>query len=88
MMNREEIRDELLGFIRSQVHSPDEIDERTDLIATEMLDSLLVMDLVMFVQTRFGVPLSNREISPNTLRNAAALAAVVQAKQQRGDRAA
>lgn len=52
----------------------------TDLIAEGLLDSLLIMDLMTFVEGRFGVRLGPQDVTPETFQSLGALAAVVDAR--------
>jgi acyl carrier protein len=55
------------------------IDGQTDLIESGQLDSMVVMDLVGFVASSFGIEMSPGEISPDNLRSVARLARFVAA---------
>ena len=55
------------------------VDSDTDLIESGQLDSLVVMDLVGFVASTFGIQMSPREISPENLRSVQRLAQFVAA---------
>ena len=52
----------------------------TDLIAEGLLDSLLIMDLMTFVEGRFGVRLGPQDVTPETFQSLSALAAVVDSR--------
>ena len=52
----------------------------TDLIESGWLDSLLVMDLVRFVQSRFRVTMAPGDIAPSNLRSIKCLAQYVSGK--------
>ena len=50
----------------------------TDLIETGVLDSLAILDLVAFVETRYDLALPVEEFTPENFRNVRAIAALVQ----------
>ena len=64
------------------------VDRETDLIESGQLDSMLVMDLVAFVASSFGIEMSPREISPDNLRSIQRLAQFVTEKSRLSDKAA
>jgi acyl carrier protein len=77
------ITEDLLKFVRASVDETGQVDETTDLLATGVIDSLLVADLTVQIEAAFGVTLSVRDISPENFRSVEQLARLVQAKQQR-----
>lgn len=52
----------------------------TDLISEGLLDSLLIMDLMTFVEGRFGVRLGPQDVTPETFQSLGALAGVVESR--------
>lgn len=77
------IEEQILAYLR-QSRVDDSLRVDTDLIASGQLDSMLVMDLVHFVETRFSVWLDPTDIAPQNLRTAAALARCVSEKRVEG----
>ena len=71
------IRDELLGFVATRVPAGEPLTAETDLLETELLDSLLVMDVVAHVESAYGVKLENSDIAPRNFRTVAAIAGLV-----------
>ena len=53
------------------------VDRQTDLIESGQLDSMIVLDLVGFVASSFGIEMAPREISPDNLRSVERLARFV-----------
>jgi len=78
----------LVQYLRDHhlVRAP--VDRETDLIESGQLDSLVVMDLVCFVASRFGIEMSPREISPDNLRSVERLARFVAENARRSGEAA
>jgi acyl carrier protein len=71
-------------YLRQSAHVNDssfEID--TDLIETDQLDSLVVMDLVCFVESRFGVRMDPQDVNPRNLQSVGRLARYVHTQLHR-----
>ena len=64
----------LVAYLRPSGLSASEFDANTDLIESGRLDSLLVMDLVSFVEARFQIRMQPTDITPRNLRSAKSLA--------------
>lgn len=76
MNSSSSIEDQILFRLRSSlVDSSIEVD--TDIIESGQLDSMLVMDLVHFVETLCSVRLDPTDIAPRNFRTAATLARCV-----------
>ena len=71
------IRDELLRFVATRVPAGEPLTAETDLLESELLDSLLVMDVVAHVESAYGVKLENSDIAPRNFRTVAAIARIV-----------
>lgn len=69
MHNAKTIESSLLSFLRERQGPDVVIEGDTDLIDSGLLDSLMVMDLICWVRTRFAVDLAPGEISPQNLRS-------------------
>jgi acyl carrier protein len=67
----------LVQYLQSHHLVRGPIDRQTDLIESGQLDSMVVMDLVGFVASSFGIEMSPGEISPDNLRSVARLARFV-----------
>ena len=53
---------QLLAYVRANVPEAEQIEPRTDLLALGVLDSLMVADLFVFLETRLGVVLSASDV--------------------------
>jgi acyl carrier protein len=58
------------------------LDDNTELLKTGYLDSLLMLRLVAFMESRFGVEVPDEEVLPAHFRNVGAMAALVHKLQQ------
>ena len=72
----QQIENELVEWCNQRIHPRVAITKETDLLGEGYLDSLLVMDLVAFVERRFAVAIDNAEISPRNFGSIQALAAL------------
>jgi acyl carrier protein len=54
-----EIRTKLLAFLRERADGMQRLAPETDLLATGVLDSLLLIDLVLYIERVFGVALDS-----------------------------
>jgi acyl carrier protein len=72
-----EIRTELLAFLREQVGWDAAFSPETDLLATGVLDSLLLIDLVLHIERVFGVTLGSGDVTPTNFRSVESLACLV-----------
>ena len=81
MASRDQICDELVQFIGSRIPDDEPVAADTDLLETELLDSLLIMDLVAHIEKTFGVKLENADIAPRHFRTPATLAQLVAERQ-------
>ena len=64
----------LADFLRAGQPTLNVFDVGTDLIESGWMESLLVMDLVCFVQSRFGIEMAPHDICPDNLRSVRCLA--------------
>ena len=69
----------LLDFVQTVTRNTD-INVDTDLVMNNCLDSLLLMDLVIFVESETGISLNGDEIAPQNFRTIANLANLVNQK--------
>jgi len=77
-----ELRDELLKFVATRVPAGEPLTAETDLLESELLDSLLVMDVVAHVEAKYGVKLENSDIAPRNFRTVAAIAGLVSERRK------
>lgn len=71
------ICNELLDFLAKRVSAGEPLRANTDLLESELLDSLLVMDVVAHVESAYGARLENSDITPRNFRTVAAIAGLV-----------
>jgi acyl carrier protein len=72
------------GFIVDKVLYGGEhpaIDPDQDLITTGLLDSLAIMQLILFVEERFGVPVADVEVIPDNFRTLNMIKSFIERKQ-------
>ena len=81
MNDRSQVENEILVYLRSGPLADDSLLADTDLIQTGQLDSMLVMDLVHFIESQFDVGLDPTDIAPRNLRTVAAMAQCVTDKR-------
>ena len=85
------IQEELIRFLDQHVGASGSgigCSATTNLIEQGVLDSLLVTDLVLFMQTQFEIELSPRDIAPENLSSVQRMVALVRRKQMKQDQAA
>ncbi len=83
-----EISTALIEFFHAANNSQEPVLFDTDLLASGRLDSLLVMDLVSFLEARFQVRMQPHEINPHNLRSIKCLTDFVHARGDRDSHAA
>lgn len=80
MLTNDPIEAELTHFVRDQAPGDVPVTVETDLLASHVLDSLLLMDLVLHVESTYGISLQDVEMSPRHFRTVHSLAQLVQQK--------
>jgi acyl carrier protein len=88
MIAADAIESVLVDYLQTNHVGQGPLGVHTDLIDSGWLDSLLVMDLVCFIESRFGVRMTATDISPGNLRNVKCLAECISRKQARSADAA
>jgi acyl carrier protein len=88
MVNVQAFQQQLLLFIRANVPDGEQVQADTDLLALGLLDSLMVAELFVFVETKLGVELSASDVMPQNFRTVERLALLAAAKQQKLSKAA
>jgi acyl carrier protein len=73
-MTRTAIESEIHQYIRRTSEALEDCDVERDLIAGGYLDSLLVMDLVCFLEGRYGIVAEPTDIVPDNLRSIRSMA--------------
>jgi acyl carrier protein len=87
-MSTQEIEQRLLAHLRGSLADPEDVDGATDLLALGVLDSLMVADLFVFIETKLDVVLSATDITPHNFRSVQRLAELVAAKRRKPSQAA
>lgn len=82
------IQQRLADYLSQHADVHEQFDVTTDLIENGILDSLLVTDLVLFVQRAFAVELAARDISPEHFGSVERMADLVHDKLAKVKRAA
>ena len=67
----------LLIFLRDRAGLDATFDANRDLLASGVLDSLLLIDLVLYIERVFGVTLESNDVAPANFRTIETLAGVV-----------
>lgn len=73
---KQTIANSIVTFLRQHT-GIESLDAESDLFDLGVLESLLVIDLVCHVETRFRVSLGVRDLTPENLRTISALASTV-----------
>jgi acyl carrier protein len=77
MMETQEIEADLLGFLQREVFAPEmNVTAETDLMAAGF-DSLSLVRVLLFIESRYGRWIPEKEITSATLQNVRALAGTV-----------
>jgi acyl carrier protein len=63
------------------VSDPSEIDDGTSLIATGLVDSTGMLEVIAFLETEFGIRIRDQEMVPDNLETIGRIAAFVERKQ-------
>jgi acyl carrier protein len=75
------IQQHLIDFLRGNGSIADDVDLDEDLIRRGILESLLVMDLILFMEAKFGVHLGPDDIRPGNFRTVRSLSRLIRAKR-------
>ncbi len=84
-LDRNQLEADLLQLLQSRDLRYAEVTADTDLLDSGLLNSLLLTDLILHVEQRYGVQFDDRDVSPGNFRSVTAIVALVQrnqAKQQ------
>lgn len=84
MATPEEIRQAVKDFILQQFlpgEDPDELKDDTPLITGGVLDSIATVQLMLFLEERYGVTLEAHELDPEHLDTIADISGLVLSKQ-------
>lgn len=75
--DRQQVEADLLGFVRGRGLDHARVAADTDLIDGGLLDSLLLTDLILHLEERYGIALDGAEVSPANFRTVAAIVELV-----------
>lgn len=75
---KESIAQTVIEYLKHKASGP--IGSETDLFAAGVLDSMEVMEVIHFLETKFGVEIDPEEIAEENFRTAQAMAALVEGK--------
>lgn len=76
-MDSSGIAAELAAYLNRDPRIDGSIGPDTELVESGHIDSLAILDLVVFVEERFGVQLTADDLNPQNLASVAALASLV-----------
>lgn len=76
------IQSKLIQFLTT-VTGLESIDANTDLQSSEIIDSLTMMDLLVFIETEFGVRLEFDDLTPESFRSPATLAQLIAGRRSK-----
>jgi len=72
---------EIRRFVESK-HPGADLTDSDDIVARGYLTSLFAMQIVLFLEQRFGIRIPNEDLRPDTLRSFAAMADLVERRQR------
>lgn len=81
-----DIERQLVAFVQSASTLEVAIDAETDLLHTNVLDSLLLMEMVIAVEHFWGVKLQGEDIAPRNFRSVRNLALFISARKTESTR--
>ena len=68
MFDVTEMTTEIGNYLQSEFAGEEPITPQTDLFEADLLDSLLIMDVLAFIESRYGVRIEDSEIAPRHFR--------------------
>ncbi len=78
-MNAAEIQQKIVGFLVSATGQTS-IDGETELQESGIIDSLMMMDLLVFIETELGIRLEFEDITPDAFETPAAISRLIEAR--------
>ena len=78
-MNPSEIQKQVVGFLVTATGQTS-INGDTELQDSGLLDSLLMMDLLVFVEAELGIRLDFEDLTPDTFRSPATIARLIESR--------
>ncbi len=76
-MNAAEIQQKIVGFLVSAT-GQSSIDGDTELQESGIIDSLMMMDLLVFIETELGIRLEFEDITPDVFETPAAISRLIE----------
>ena len=76
-MNADEIQSKIVGFLVSAT-GQSSIDGDTELQESGIIDSLMMMDLLVFIETELGIRLEFEDITPDVFETPAAISRLIE----------
>ena len=67
------VETKLLAFIKTRGKSRANVTADTDLLESELLDSLLLIDLILHIEEIYGIQLGGDDVDPSNFRTIAAM---------------
>jgi len=80
MIDSHQITPELARFITRHSVPGEPITSHTDLLERQILDSLLMMDLVLHLESTYGIQMDVDDLAPRHFRTVASLARLIDEK--------
>ena len=80
MSDLRQIQNELLTYLNQQTALDEPLDVDSDLLERELLDSLLIEDVSLHIESRYSVRLDAEDVSPRNFRSIERLADLVRTK--------
>ena len=78
-MNADEIQSKIVGFLVSAT-GQSSIDGDTELQESGIIDSLMMMDLLVFVETEIGLRLEFEDITPDVFETPATISRLIESR--------
>jgi acyl carrier protein len=82
MNNKNEIREAVRSFIASNSPNLGEVTNDTKLVSSGMMDSIVALKLVSFLEEKFGIEFEAHEVDQDNLDTIDIITRFVQSKQQ------
>jgi acyl carrier protein len=80
MSDQQPIESAVLAFLQAQCPHIDSMNVETELVESGIIDSLLMMDMIVHIESEYNVRLGAADLSPGNFRTITALAALVASK--------
>jgi acyl carrier protein len=83
MWTEETVCQRLLSFVQANSQLGETIEAATDLLESGVIDSLMVADLFVLIETQWGLALKATDVSPQNFRSVDCLTRLVLEKQRK-----